>query len=179
MTDIDLKEIEAREEAASKGAWKLSDIHDGESIYDSDGNLVCAIGQSYWGPDRRRSEDNFKFIVHARTDVPRLIAEVRRLRREAASTIIEKFGELWEEYSKMEFQDLVQREVDRSRNIHPPMTSLHEAASIIREEFEEFWEEVRRKCAGSKEYAKARRVNELVQLAAMCQVCYEDLFSNE
>jgi hypothetical protein len=94
MTDEQLSEIEARANAATDGAWNKCGA--------SDGRCECGLihGQlpadgcdpfmfAYEPTDGvaripMRDEDhaNIDFIIHARSDVPALVAEVRRLRIE-------------------------------------------------------------------------------------------------
>jgi hypothetical protein len=79
MTEDELKAIEARVDAAAPGPWEATlsqtteiDIS-GPAIdyrYQDDGTRVSYV-----------SEVDAEFIAAARTDVPALVAEVRRLRR--------------------------------------------------------------------------------------------------
>ncbi|MFI9154531.1 hypothetical protein [Streptomyces sp. NPDC053367] len=79
----DLDQIEARANAATPGPWTLEleqcDCSDG---YCHHGTYVSAI---YAEGERRDelgdfSDDDWRFVIHARTDVPALVAEIRRLR---------------------------------------------------------------------------------------------------
>jgi len=88
MTDptLDLDAIEARATEATPGPWRP--IIYGESDFDGPGRYVS------FGPDATcisdstsmDSDEDAVFIAAARTDVPALVAEVRRLRaqRDAA-----------------------------------------------------------------------------------------------
>lgn len=67
MTPEQLDAIEARANAATPGPWTLDHPDDGTEIT---------------GPDSTVTELDIQFIIHARTDIPALIAEIRRLRRE-------------------------------------------------------------------------------------------------
>lgn len=72
MTEDDLKAIEARTEAATPGPWE-QDLGSVKSPHAVRGVLpayVCGIA----------SDQDATFIAAARTDVPDLVAEVRRLR---------------------------------------------------------------------------------------------------
>lgn len=71
MTEQELKEIEAREKDATPGPWKCAEFSetDDGSVRDANGEDVFTVYK------------NFKFIAHARTDNPKLTAEVRRLRK--------------------------------------------------------------------------------------------------
>lgn len=82
LDDQRLNEIEARINAAYPGPWWT----DGREIYQGDtGNtpsILRWIGDTRRPDDWDGSRDNAAFIAHARTDVPALLAEVRRLRAE-------------------------------------------------------------------------------------------------
>lgn len=67
-------------------------------------------------------------------------------------------------------------ELTRAREKHPPIVSLHAAYSIILEELEEFWDQVKRKEALRDVPVM---VEELTQIAAMCQRTFEDLKLHE
>ena len=80
---IDLDAIKARCEAATPGPWEVNGSpHD---------RHIATVGRHHiTKPDRAgRSAHNdeiAKFIAHARTDVPALVAEVERLRKYAKHT---------------------------------------------------------------------------------------------
>lgn len=102
LTDADLVEMEERAEAATPGPWYVRLLDDDHAaglvavstIPDSgrdDGWPDFAAGQMIAAtlvqfPNRyidcsdQRWDENASFIAHARNDVPRLIAEIRRLR---------------------------------------------------------------------------------------------------
>jgi hypothetical protein len=65
VSEDEIKAIEARANAASPGPWNYHDKH----LQDPD-----PYGRLQFG----RGED-ITFVLHARTDVPRLIARVREL----------------------------------------------------------------------------------------------------
>lgn len=75
LTEADLAEMEARASAATPGPWKSfvegRDHTSGSSFIQTDGEDIDLPGASVADQD---------FIAHARQDVPRLVAEVRRLR---------------------------------------------------------------------------------------------------
>jgi hypothetical protein len=91
LTEQELAEMEARANAATSGPWAVSEYKD-----DRDGltyrlnvsedcteemnvNLpICRTCR--WDMSVEEMRCNAEFIAHARTDVPLLIAEVRRLR---------------------------------------------------------------------------------------------------
>lgn len=100
MTEQELKEIEARANAAFRAPWTYANFEvqcghlcddadcskcGGDDVFDvvriespeeyPDGQVVADV------PGLEEfAESNGKFIAHAREDVPKLIAEVRRLR---------------------------------------------------------------------------------------------------
>jgi hypothetical protein len=84
MSKLDLDAIEARCEAASPGPWtaklgRTTDwIADGRcgGISDANGEEIITTDSGVYGPE----EADAAFIAAARTDVPALLAEVRRLR---------------------------------------------------------------------------------------------------
>lgn len=76
------------------------------------------------------------------------------------------------------FPDRVAAELARARyKHHPKLNSAHEAYAVILEEVAEFWDEVR--CDRHKHPAgRTLIVDELVQVAAMCQRAAEDVFED-
>jgi hypothetical protein len=84
IDDHDLEEIERRAAAATPGPWQeFIDARDDISGDD----FIMTGGMANHGPDIYVSHENvpapaadLEFIAHARQDVPRLVAEVRRLR---------------------------------------------------------------------------------------------------
>lgn len=75
------------------------------------------------------------------------------------------------------FPDRVACELGRARDKHPSkLNSAHEAFAVIREEVDEFWDKV--KADEHKSPAgQTLMVDELVQIAAMCQRAAEDVFA--
>lgn len=71
MTDEELAQIKERAEKATEGPWKCADTTDGAWLLD-DADLIVA------GTFGR--EEDASFTAHAREDIPKLIAEVERLR---------------------------------------------------------------------------------------------------
>ena len=66
---LNLEEIKAREQAATKGPWN----HNGKlDIRQDFGEWLCGAVK----------ESDADFIAHARTDIPALIAEVEQLRQD-------------------------------------------------------------------------------------------------
>ena len=77
MTESELKEIEARTNASTEGPWRSAVNYNGNPprIYYMVGDLDAKDGLA-----RVVDSCDAEFIANARTDVPALIAEVRRLR---------------------------------------------------------------------------------------------------
>ena len=76
----------------------------------------------------------------------------------------------WIMEDTMTFQKLVEAELARARAKHPnPIKSLHYYYAVILEEVDEFWDLVK-----SQKPDKAKVLEELVQIAAMCQRAAED-----
>lgn len=72
------------------------------------------------------------------------------------------------------FPDRVAAELARARDKHPTLNSVHEAYAVILKELAEFWDKV--KADDHKSPAgQALMVDELVQIAAMCQRAVEDV----
>jgi hypothetical protein len=88
LTEADLAETEALLSAASPGPWFSSvegrDHWSGNSIILTGGGDIELLTYMphVTGPDHEQSIADQDFIAHARQAVPRLIAEVRRLRAE-------------------------------------------------------------------------------------------------
>lgn len=82
LSDADVDAIEARADAATAGPWKEWATNDDPSVvYFEDGAAFHIARFTGWNnhyPDRA-------FVANARTDVPRLCAEVRRLRAALAA----------------------------------------------------------------------------------------------
>jgi hypothetical protein len=81
LTEADLAAMEARASAATMGPWTSfvegRDHSSGSSFVQTDGEDIELSRASVADQD---------FIAHARQDVPRLVAEVRRLRKSANLT---------------------------------------------------------------------------------------------
>lgn len=82
MTDEELRQIEARAKTAQPGPWRIKwhtsrpDLQDG--LVGADGYAVLRTDSGIYPPDMPTLE----FIAAAREDIPRLVAEVRRLQRD-------------------------------------------------------------------------------------------------
>ncbi len=93
ISEKNLREMEARKNAALTGPWKFSSSLDQRRGHISSESAHADI--CYYTPDepqlhRGWKVANFTFIAHARADIPRLIAEVRELRaavRDLADTL--------------------------------------------------------------------------------------------
>lgn len=83
MTDEELATIEGRANAATPGPWNC------RGSYSRRSTIFITAGPSEPNgeeiPATADKMDDADFIAHARQDVPALIAEVRRLRDEAAA----------------------------------------------------------------------------------------------
>ena len=94
MTEAELNEIEARERAATPGPWTLT-VGAGAAMVTDDAVVIFAGGPedcSDPGDDTHPTPADKAFLDNARTDIPRLTAEVRRLRaviRDAAMRLHE------------------------------------------------------------------------------------------
>lgn len=78
MTESELAEIEARAAAASEGPWRATkppygNFGSGEGVLYGN-SLICST--AWLG----NPQENAEFIAAARTDVPKLVEAVRRLR---------------------------------------------------------------------------------------------------
>jgi hypothetical protein len=81
LTDEELEHIERRCNAATKGPWESS-VEGRDHLAGS--NFIRTGGLDDESPDIELiggAVDDQDFIAHARQDVPRLIEEVRRLKR--------------------------------------------------------------------------------------------------
>ena len=92
LTDQHLAEIEARCAAATPGPWRVDET--GHDVIDATHSIADCGPQRDYSYGMKSSCANAEFIAHSRTDVPRLVDEVRRLLgapnvgvREAASTL--------------------------------------------------------------------------------------------
>jgi hypothetical protein len=96
MSDtLDLDEVEARANAATEGPWRAltSGRRGGDHWHVTDSDQSIALIHASDGEDEDMREPDAEFIAHARTDVPALVAEVRRLRAkvvavEQAGTVV-------------------------------------------------------------------------------------------
>lgn len=79
LTDADLKAIEQRLARATPGPW-IEHLEKRDEISGSD--VISTAGQDIYLPGA--SEADYIFVANARQDVPRLLAEIRRLRREVS-----------------------------------------------------------------------------------------------
>ena len=88
MTEVELNKIEARANAATPGPWAIGEEHECMA-------QIEAVDLVIWEGQRNRRiftildsniltpehMGNREFIIHARDDVPKLLAKVRRLRK--------------------------------------------------------------------------------------------------
>lgn len=89
LSDAELADIETRVQAASPGPWRS--WIEGRDHFGGDSVVSTANGEFYFyvrtyledrptEEHRQQSAADQDFIAHARDDIPRLIAEIRRLR---------------------------------------------------------------------------------------------------
>lgn len=76
MTESELAVIKARADAATEGPWESEIAVEG--WYEMDAYSIR--GPKYWTWDGNMLRPDAEFIAHARTDVPKLVAQVERLR---------------------------------------------------------------------------------------------------
>jgi hypothetical protein len=75
MTTVDLHVIERREQAATKGPWAVGAGHD--RILDDRGNLLFL-----YKAQETQALGDLLFVAYAKQDIPKLLAEVRKLKDE-------------------------------------------------------------------------------------------------
>jgi hypothetical protein len=85
MTDEELQAIEARVNAATPGPWstgagKVEGGQVRELVIAPNDDVIVAIAYGGFGNPVDRTSQDRTFIASARTDVPALVKEVRRLR---------------------------------------------------------------------------------------------------
>ena len=76
---MNLKEIREREQAATKGEWKMWDgyAHDGFHYTPRIGTNIQTVF-SAGGKDIEGLKDDFEFVAHARQDIPDLLDALER-----------------------------------------------------------------------------------------------------
>jgi hypothetical protein len=79
MTAIDLSAIRAREAAAPKPPWR---VEGHEILHDDHQPFVQSVSSSWIADVDPVATEEVDFIIHARQDVPDLLAEVARLTEE-------------------------------------------------------------------------------------------------
>lgn len=91
MPELDLEAIEARANAATEGPWHGEHDEFGCVQQGNYGWVAPGAGPEY-DVDSDRGHADAEFIAHARTDVPDLLAELKRLRPvvEAALAVVEQ-----------------------------------------------------------------------------------------
>lgn len=88
---IDLDAIEARASAASPGPWQRGNRIGGPATELDDAQVYGPEMTIY--DEGGHGWEDAEFIAHARTDVPALVAEVRRLRKWLALAMTQSLGE--------------------------------------------------------------------------------------
>lgn len=92
MTDEELDAIEARAAAATWGPWRAGHVEAEGKVWARDAHAlggphlgeVCIFNANLHRPHTPDRE----FVAHARTDVPALVAELRRVRAEAKRHVV-------------------------------------------------------------------------------------------
>jgi hypothetical protein len=87
ITDSELDAMGARAEAATPGPWETIHKYDGglysDHVVSPDRRCIANINaHPNFGGKPYKAKEIAEFIAHSREDIPRLIAEVRRLREE-------------------------------------------------------------------------------------------------
>ena len=86
MNEQELREIEARAEAATPGPWDIG--HEAPPLYAGNSCITAKIGERmaiiFEANHNFELDNSAAFIAHARQDVPALVEEVRRLNAENA-----------------------------------------------------------------------------------------------
>lgn len=83
LTEADIAAMEERVSGASPGPWHACADNVGQQRV-SGKTYIYAETHNVW-LQKREVDANTEFIAHSRDDIPRLIAEVRRLREENAA----------------------------------------------------------------------------------------------
>lgn len=96
MTDEELAEIAARADAATAGPWRPSKRDDFYGVVRDMGRPRCVAVLSNPMTEMYQLALDAEFIANARDDVPKLVAEVRRLRdeNEQLETLMAEYDEL-------------------------------------------------------------------------------------
>lgn len=92
MSERELAEIRARAEKATKGPWRAFVLNGVRAVMQGDDEVIKWTG--FDGSDfQTGNARNCRFIAHARTDIPALLAEIDRLRElmKEAATLIDAF----------------------------------------------------------------------------------------
>lgn len=90
MTQDELERLEALANSATGGSWQVGDPYDGRTAL-----LVAVYGMGMEVADTQ-TENDAAFIAAARSAVPALVAEVRRLRGLVREAFNEGFALGWD-----------------------------------------------------------------------------------
>ena len=104
------------------------------------------------------------------SELGKTVAESEIKKRREANQFIDFHDFYKGQRNQRAFEGRMRDELERSRQLHGPQNSPHESYGIILEELDEFWDEVKKKNPD-----KQNMLEELVQIAAMCQRAAEDL----
>lgn len=176
MTDDELKKIDDRANAATPGPWSHGRWDDGSldgcidspegTVLTTDGGLYWRQGLGCYDPEDRPRPDQ-EFVVHARTDIPALIVEVRRLQE-----LLKKARD-YEEHLRSECSKLLARakDAERSRDEYAERSGEHQAQAGR-------WMEEAGALRRERDEARAR-VKELEHQFLPCARCDSDGHSTE
>jgi hypothetical protein len=95
ITTDELADMKRRADGATEGPWQVADTTDGAYILD-DGDLIITANCE--------RDNDAEFIASARTDMPRLIAEVERLRGIMRSTPVYMALKWYRDTAKYSFE---------------------------------------------------------------------------
>jgi len=102
LTDVELAAIRARIEAASPGPWEWWTSNSFRRLSGpdgKDGGVLHAVVLRDGVPDVEVSEEDAALLAHARTDLPRLLGEVERLRKLAVQAVVDELNHTAENYA--------------------------------------------------------------------------------
>jgi len=114
MTDEQLSEIEAREQAATLGPWQYGgvpyDRYEDPFIFGPNDEYVAQTTcDMQSGSQKHNINEDTIFIAHARQDIPDLLAEVRRLKDALAKALKPRPLLTLEERDLLEIEDKIWR----------------------------------------------------------------------
>lgn len=107
LNNEEIEAISKRAEAATEGQWQLADTYDGAWVLDRDDDIITGTVSRI---------DDAKFIVNARADIPKLLAEISYLRTSIINAY-EDIGnmEVWPR-GGMRYAEIKSEELSRIRS---------------------------------------------------------------